>query len=663
MARRTASKSVEHRGQRPGLHAARGPRVVVGLLVLAAVLAVHWPVLSAGALTFDDQQFLTDNPLVRHPSWHSAGRFFAEILAPSTVQGYYLPLSMVSLMLDYAAGGRPDHLRPFHRTSLALHVANTALVLLLLHRLFIQFWPAALAALLIGLHPLTVEPVAWVGERKTLLAAFFALLCVWLYVLHAQRPRWSLYGAGLAALLLALLSKPTSVPLPAVLLVLNYWPLRRLSRRTLVELVPFFAIAGAFAVITLISHARTAGLALPAGPALPSPLLLTPYLVVFYVRKIVWPTALTPFYPLPEPFTASQPVVLTSLAVAVVFLGLLAWSWRRTRAAVSGAAIFLLAISPTLGWVHYSWVTASDKYLYLPALGVVMVLTWALAHLWTAPWRRPAPGLRRAATVVTVLLLAGLAAEGTRGQIGRWQTTEGLCRYMLSLAPRAVPVLDDLGTELARQGRWAEAVAHYTRALEIDPAYYKSHNNLAIALVEMNRLDEAATHLQAAVRLKPDYGSAYNTLGTLAARQGRFDEAYAHFARALELDPHIADVHCNVASALVALGRPQEAVPYFQQAIRLRPEFAGAHNNLAVTLAKLGDYAGAAEHFRTALRWQPSHGGARLGLARLLASRNRTAEARVVLEQGLQIAPQDAALRAAWQQLAQPEPTPAPSFP
>lgn len=663
MARRTVSKSVEHRDQRPGVPVARAPQVVVGVLVLAAVLVVHWPVLSAGALTFDDQQFLTDNPLVRHPSWHSAGRFFAEILAPSTVQGYYLPLSMVALMLDYAGGGRPDHLRPFHRTSLALHVANTALVLLLLHRLFAQFWAAALAALLFGLHPLTVEPVAWVGERKTLLAAFFALLCVWLYVLHAQRPRWSLYGAGLAALLLALLSKPTSVPLPAVLLVLNYWPLRRLSRRTLAELVPFFAIAGVFAVITLISHARTAGLAIPAGPALPSPWLLTPYLMVFYLRKIVWPAALTPFYALPEPFTASQPAVLASVVVAGLLLGLLVWSWRGTRGLVSGVAIFLLAISPTLGWVHYSWVTASDKYVYLPALGPVMVLAWALAHVWTATWRRPALGLRRAATVVGVLGLAGLAAVGTRGQIGRWQTTEGLCRYMLSLAPRAVPVLDDLGTELARQGRWVEAVEYYTRALATDPAYYKSHNNLAIALVEMNRFDEAATHLQAAVRLKPDYGSAYNTLGTLAARQGRFDEAYAHFARALELDPHIADVHCNVASALVALGRPREAVPHFQQALRLKPDFAGAHNNLAVTLAKLGDHAGAAEHFRLAVQLQPGHTAARLGLARLRMSQNRTAEARAILEQGLRIAPHDAALHAAWQQLVQQDHPPPPAAP
>ncbi len=663
MVRRKASKSVERRDQRPGWPAARGTRVVVGLLVLAAVLVVHWPVLSAGALTFDDQQFLTDNPLVRHPSWHSAGRFFAEILAPSTVQGYYLPLSMVSLMLDYAAGGRPDHLRPFHRTSLALHVANTALVLLLLHRLFAPFWPAALAALLFGLHPLTVEPVAWVGERKTLLAAFFALLCVWFYVLHARWPRGSLYGASLAALLLALLSKPTSVPLPAVLLVLNYWPLRRLSRRTLAELVPFFALAGAFAVITLISHARTAGLALPAGPALPSPLLLTPYLVVFYLRKIIWPAALTPFYALPEPFAASQPAVLASVVVALLLLGLLAWSWRGTRALVSGVAIFLLAISPTLGWVHYSWVTASDKYVYLPALGLVMVLTWALAHVWTATWRRPAPGLRRATAVAGVLGLAGLAAVGTRVQIGRWQTTEGLCRYMLSLAPRAVPVLDDLGTELARQGRWGEAVEYYTRALATDPAYYKSHNNLAIALVEMNRLDEAATHLQAAVRFKPDYGSAHNTLGTLAARQGRFDEAYAHFAKALELDPHIADVHCNIASALVALGRPREAVPHFQQALRLKPDFAGAHNNLAVTLAQLGDYSGAAEHFRIAVQLQPGHTAARLGLARLLASQSRIAEARAILEQGLQIAPQDTALRAAWQQLAQENRPPPPVAP
>ena len=204
---------------------------LLAAVVAAAICAAYWPVLSAQAISFDDAQFVTENPLVQNPSWQSAGQFLSEVRKPSTVKGYYLPLSMISLMLDYAAGGRPDDLRAFHRTSLALHVLNSVLVIVLIYSLFQQVWPAALLGLLFGLHPLTVEPVAWVGERKTLLAAFFALWCLILYVRYTRNARWRWAVASLVMYLLALLSKPTAAPLPLLLLLLDWWPLRRIGKR------------------------------------------------------------------------------------------------------------------------------------------------------------------------------------------------------------------------------------------------------------------------------------------------------------------------------------------------------------------------------------------------------------------------------------------------
>ncbi|MGB9625924.1 MAG: hypothetical protein ACPMAQ_13800, partial [Phycisphaerae bacterium] len=268
--------------------------VLAGVIVVVtvAVVAVHWPALSAQALSFDDSAYLVENDLVRHPGWASARRFLTEVRAPSTVPGYYQPLAMISLMLDYAMGGRPEYLRPFHRTSLALHAANTALIVVLLYGLIgamgrygktgnqgdahtrgkrgvglgepsCRALVAGGIGLLFGLHPLTVEPIPWVGERKTLLAAFFSLWSLVLYVRYARAGGRPWYVASLTAYLLALMSKPTSTPLPAAMLLLDFWPLGRLGWRAVIEKVPFLLVGGVSAVITYISQAGTASVVLP----------------------------------------------------------------------------------------------------------------------------------------------------------------------------------------------------------------------------------------------------------------------------------------------------------------------------------------------------------------------------------------------------------------
>lgn len=235
------------------------------LLILSIVAWAHWPALSARAYCFDDQEYFIDNPLVKSPGLDSAGRFFAEVFEPSTVRGYYQPLTMVSLMLDAAMGGSAEDLRPFHRTNLALHVVNSLLLFTLLLQLFNCPWAAALAAALFGAHPLTVEPIAWVSERKTLLAAMFALASLVCYVRYTRTRGRAAYAGVIVAYALALLSKPTSLPLPVIMLLVDYWPLRREMRRSVVEKLPLFAIGAVSAFVTYESQARTFGVELPGG--------------------------------------------------------------------------------------------------------------------------------------------------------------------------------------------------------------------------------------------------------------------------------------------------------------------------------------------------------------------------------------------------------------
>ena len=226
--------------------------------IAGVVIATHWPVLSAQALSFDDHQTLIENPLVSQPSLTSAWRFIADLWSPGAITGYYRPLAMISLMLDQALGAKPEQLLIFHITSLLLHVLTTVVLALLVRRLIGVDGAALAAALLFGLHPLTVEPIAWVSERKTLLATLFAVTALLAYVRHAQQSsRWA-YVASIGCTFLALMSKPTSVPIPLRLVALNYWPLKRLSRRSLLDTAPHFALAALFGLITVSTHMRAA---------------------------------------------------------------------------------------------------------------------------------------------------------------------------------------------------------------------------------------------------------------------------------------------------------------------------------------------------------------------------------------------------------------------
>jgi len=603
-----------------------------------AVLAVHAPVLSTTALTFDDQQYLTENHLVQHPSWRSAGQFLAEILEPTTVEGYYQPLAMISLMLDYARGGRADHLRPFHATNLALHVLNTLLILVALQMLLGRLWVAALAALLFGVHPLTVEPVAWVGERKTTLAAFFTLASLIGYLLWVRRRRRAFYGASLGLLAAALLSKPTATPLPVLLLLLDYWPLRRLSWRAVLEKVPWFVLAAAAGAITLVSQARAGAVSLRYERAPGQVLLTVCHNIVFYLYKAVWPQDLSPHYPRPNPLSLAEPTVLAGVIGTALLIPLLLVSLRWTRALLTGWLFLFVGLLPTMGVVGFTLAIASDKYMYIPAFGLLMLVVAGLARLWpTMPALRSRPW--RLALVCGVLVLAACASYATRRQLTHWQSTEGLNRYMIARAPQANLLYNDLGVELARLGRTDEALACYRRATASNPNAYVAHYNLGIELAKLGRLDEAIQHYEAAIRLNPKAYRVYNNLAAALRRLGRTEAAIRAYEAGLRVNPRAHLTHHNLALELAQVGRMREAVQHEQEALRLRPDYVPARLNLADALLAEGQFAEAQRHFEQALELDPHLAPAHNNLGGILAQRGETQRAAEHFRQAVRLQP------------------------
>ncbi len=621
---------------------------LLALAVAVIVLIVHWPVLSAQAASFDDEEAIVHNTLVQNPSMESVRRFFSEVLLSSVVRGYYRPLTLTSLMLDWAMGGRPDNFRPFHRTSLVLHIGSTLLLILLVYQIFRNPVAAALAGLLFGVHPLTVEPIAWVMERKTILAAFFAFGCLNAYVRFTQVNRRGWYAMAVVCYLLSLLAKPTSTPLALILLLMDYWPLKRFSRRTVLEKIPFFVLSISFALLCVACERQVNPLYVPAALSpMHLPLRLC-WLTVFYPCKILLPIHLSSVYLLPKPLELTNPIVLASVAGTLVLISILAISRRWSPAGWVGAAILYVGLAPTMGIVGYSWVAASDKYVYLPAAGLILALGRLLDVLWLKGDNIAVRRRGRATTVVVVIAIAGLFGLATRRHLDHWQTTDKYLDYMLYLAPESANLHNHKGVRYSLNGDQTSAIAEYTQASQLDPGFEVPLFNRGLALASLGRNAEAIrdfstvieewgklverqpSHIGALIQraaayiATEDYPRAIQDLTTVLRLDPHnakvyFNRAYAHksidefdqaiedYTRSAELDPRNAATYYGRGNCHLLKNEPQAAIQDYDKAIAAETCSPLAYANRAVAYERLGDPAKAAQDSTKAIELKPDH--------------------------------------------------------
>jgi tetratricopeptide (TPR) repeat protein len=613
------------------------------VLAAALVTATHWRAISARALCFDDVQYVLGNPLVRNPSLASVSKFVTEVTKPSSVAGYYQPVTMTSLMIDFLFAGRRDDLGFFHGVSLGLHVCNTLLLILLMHQLFGRAGPAVLTGLLFGVHPLTVESIPWLAERKTLLAAFFALASLNAYVMFARRKQIG-WWIGCAVLYgLACLSKPTAIPLPIVFLLLDYWPLRSPIRPRLHEKLPLFALMIVFGVITIISQARTAGAGLQGENVVMTALLTVCHNIVFYLRKIAWPTNLTPFYPYPEPFDLSQPALKAGLIGTATLAIVTVLSMHKTRAVATGVLIFLALLAPTLQLVGFTLVIASDKYVYLPLVGLLLLTCRVLC----AAWGDTTTFARRGLLTIGALFVVFALAANTRAAYEPWRHSTALHRHMLTHAPSSGIVHDLLASDLVAEGKLDEAFELQQKAVALSPAYPAAHHNLGGSLLRMGRFDDAVKSFEEAIRLKPDYALPRLNMANMLLTQGKLAEAVAMYSEVIRVEPSLPEGHYGLGNALFRLGKGEEAAWSYVQAIFLRPGYADAHVQLGLLLMESGSYGKAAENFQEALRHNPNHLAGRNGYARCLERLGRRSDALEEYRQVLRLNPDDALARRA----------------
>jgi protein O-mannosyl-transferase len=602
------------------------------LLLALVTAAVYWPVARHGFINFDDPDYVSGNPRVQVGlTWESVQWAFTTGFSSN-----WHPLTWLSHMLDCQLYG----LTPggHHLTNLLFHIANSLLLFGLFQRMTGALWRSALVAALFALHPLHVESVAWVSERKDVLSTFFGLLCLWAYVKYAEaqtlRPRFW-YFVALLLFALGLMSKPMLVTLPCLLLLLDYWPLRRPSLpplRLLLEKVPFFALSALSCVVTFLVQ-QASGAVTPLAKS-PFDLRLANAFIAYalYLGKTLWPSKLAVFYPYSRWSLDSWPVVAAALllvaaTVAVVLLRkqkpylLVGWLW------------FCGTLVPVIGLVQVGKQSWADRYTYLPHIGLFLLIVWGISEVvarwkWSRPIAIAAAGLALAA--------CGLATVRQRTY---WRNTKTLFEHALAVTSDNYVAYTVVGNALIDDGKLPEAIEQCQRALQISPDYPEAHNTLGNIYTRQQKYTEATASYNAAIRSDPTYADAHAGLSDALIKQGDFAGAEAHGREALRLTPmHLPAMFC-LATALHKQNKLAEAADYYRQILALNPNLFTPHRYLGNVLVAQGKPQEAAAQFQMALKIRPADIDTRVVLGVMLLGNNRTDEAAAQFREAVRLQP------------------------
>jgi protein O-mannosyl-transferase len=627
-----------------------------GFLCFLLVLFTGWlfyPAIQNDFINYDDPENITANSQVqRGIKWESVQR----ALTGEDKTALWAPLTMLSHALVWQMVG----LKPWghHLANVVLHAINTGLVFLVLRKLTGATWRSLFVAALFGMHPLRVESVAWVTERKDVLSTTFWMLTLWAYARFveeskAQKTKSLVFYAGaLVFYALGLMSKPMLVTVPFILLLLDYWPLRRsaecgkgrdISNRgrswtwLIAEKAPFLVLAAGTSAVTFIFQNRGGAVATLASVPLICRIENVPVSYCRYLGKLFWPLDLAVFYPHPGHWpmgmVLASSLLLMGVSIAVITLRrqypyvLVGWFW------------FVGTLVPVIQLVQAGLQSMADRFVYVPLIGILLVLTWGACEL-TRQWRYQ-KGFLSITAVAAILICVPL----TRKQIGYWKDSETLFLHATAVTENNCLAENNLGVALASKGRWDEAIKHYEKGLAMDPEleivpnHAETCNNLGLALIQKGQVEEAITYFQKAMEEKPEYAEAHYNIGIALLQRGQPQPAIAHFRRALEIRPSYAEAHNNLGSVLAQMGETEEAIAQFRRTLELKPGFAEAHNNLGWVLFQQGHVAEAITHLQKALECRPDYAEAHNSLGLALLREGRADEAGDHFQKAVEIDP------------------------
>ncbi len=590
--------------------------LVYGFLVVCT-LAVYWPVLNDEFVKYDDDKYVTENPNVKR------GITRESVVWAFTKPHSHMwhPLTSLSHLLDcHLFGLNPTG---HHLTNLLLHVASTLLLFGILRRMTEAFWPCLFVALAFAVHPLNVESVAWVAERKNVLSGLFWMLTIAVYIRYTERPRLVRFLLLVLVFALTTMTKPMVVTLPFVLLLLDYWPLGRLQFkgagdeqdleqaesepvygrqvplwRLLVEKVPFFVLVTALSAVTFIVSQR--GGVMSGWRNVPLKYRTANVLVsyVTYIQKMVWPSRLAVFYPHPFDKLPLWQVIISAfilLTITIVVILLI----RQRKYMTVGWFWYIGTLVPVIGLVQVGAQARADRYTYLSFIGLFIMIAWGLSDV-LVKWRY------RKITLWPMALAALLALSiCTRLQLRHWRNNKALFEHALAVTGDNFVMSNNYANVLKETGQLEKAIQYFQEALRLRPNSPEVLNNLGNVLGQLDKIDDAIKYYTKALELRPDFAQAHYNLAVLLATQGKTDEAIASYRRALRYRPQDVDTLSNLGFALARKGEFDEAIESYQKALELEPDNIITHGRLALVLASVDRIDEAIEHCRIVLRAYP----------------------------------------------------------
>ncbi len=588
------------------------PYVLLIYLLLALATFIAFEQLRHNEfIDYDDDQYVSMNPRV-------IGGFTRDAVCwafTTTHAANWHPLTWLSHMLDCELfdlnSGR------HHLTSLFFHIANTLLLFWVLNRMTQAVWPSAFVAALFALHPLHVESVAWISERKDVLSSFFWMLTMAAYILYAERPGICRYILVFLALGLGLMAKPMLVTLPFVLLLLDLWPLERFSTpqirtlkpacqkatayRLICEKIPLFVLAAASCVVTYTVQ-KTAGTVAPTEVlTLNSRMANALVSYVSYIGKMIYPARLAVFYPHRYDTMSLSKPILSLLLLAIVSISVVYVARQRHRYLAVGWLWYIVTLLPVIGLVQVGKQAMADRYTYLPSIGLFIILAFGVAELLAGrPYQKI--GLPTSAVLILAALLMG-----TRTQVRYWRNSITLFEHALAVTKNNYTMHNSLGFALGSQGKFDEAISQYRQALQIVPNNAETHFRLADTLRLQGKLNDAISHYRQAVQSKPDYAKAHSDLAYALRSQGSLDEAVSHFRLALETKPNLTPALNGLAQILAIHYDPDvqdanQAIEFAERAAELkRYDNATILDTLATSYAAAGQFDRAVETAQKAL--------------------------------------------------------------
>jgi protein O-mannosyl-transferase len=593
--------------------------ILVCLFLIISTLSVYWQVTNYNFVDFDDIEYVYENRHIQD------GFTLDSIKWAFTTNraSIWHPLSWLSHMLDYQLYG----LNPggHHLTNLLFHILNTLLLFFVLKKMTGHLWQSAFVAALFALHPLHVESVAWISERKDVLSTFFWMLTMWSYIRYVRDLGIYNYLLVLLFFILGLMAKPMLVTLPFVLLLLDYYPLHRFKTQSnrinskqrskafhpVLEKIPFFIFVVISGVIALYAQKHGGSVASLEAITIQTRIANALVSYVNYLIKMIYPYGLTVIYPYPASFPWWQITGALFILLSVSFLAVK--RIKQSPYLIVGWLWYLGTLVPVIGLVQVGDQSMADRYTYIPLIGIFIIISWGIPD-FVKRWQHKKILLSATAAVI---LVASMTI--TYVQAGYWENSTTLFKHALNVTSNNYTAHNNYGRLIMiNNGKAEEAMPHFNKALNINPRSVEALNNIGVILAGKGKLDEAVSHFSRALSIRPNDVETHFNLGLALTQQGKIDNAIKHYEEALRIEPENEKAHINLALALQAQGRMDKAIEHYREALRINPFDEKVHNSLGVALAYRGDITEAIKYFRAAVKINPNYGEAKNNLNEVL---------------------------------------------